>query len=164
MTGPVLVAGILLVWAGVAKAWRPAGTARALSAAGLPAPPSLVRALAVAEVAIGVGAAAAGGAFAVAMACSYGAFAVFVGVALRRGWSLSSCGCFGEPDARPTVTHLLVDVALAGVSLAGGAEGLRAISSVARHPAEGAATALVAVVTAGLVVLILSVLPTVTPA
>src|SRR5579871_2899030 len=101
MTGPVLVAAVLLVWAGAAKAWRPGDTARALAVAHLPATPAAVRALALVEVAVGVGAVVAGGPALAAMACSYGGFAAFVGVALRQGWPLSSCGCFGEPDAPP---------------------------------------------------------------
>jgi hypothetical protein len=164
VTGPVLVAALLLVGAGAAKAWRPGGTARAVAAAGLAVAPGAVRALAAAEVAVGVGAVVAGGPFTVAMAGSYAAFAVFIALALRRRWPLASCGCFGVADARPTVAHLAADAALAAVSLVAAVTGLRPLDALVRRPAEGAAVTLVAVVTAGLLVLVLSVLPTVAPA
>jgi hypothetical protein len=164
VTGAVLVAAVLLGGAGAAKAWRPGGTARALRQAGLPVGDWSVRGLAAVEVAIGAGAVAAGGVFDVGMALSYAAFAVFIGLALWRRWPLSSCGCFGVAEARPTVAHLAADAVLAGVSLAAGVAGTRPLAALAHHPAQGAAATLLAVVTAGLLVLVLSVLPTVVPA
>jgi hypothetical protein len=168
MTGPVLVGALLLVWAGGAKAWQPAGTARALSAAGLRAAPSalraVVRGLACVDVVVGVAAIAVGGPFVVAMACSYAGFALFISVARWRGWALSSCGCFGVEGARPTVAHLVADVVLCAVSAVAASDGLRPIHALAPHPAEGVAASLLAIVTAGLLVVVLSVLPTVAPA
>jgi hypothetical protein len=67
-------------------------------------------------------------------------------------------------DARPTIGHLVADAALAAVSLVAAARGLRPLDALAHQPAEGAAVALVSSVTAGLVVLALSVLPTVVQA
>ncbi len=114
LAAPLLAASGLLVAGGAAKAARPHDTARALRAAGLPVPASAVRLLAGIEVVVGAAAAVVGGpAPAAAVAASYAAFTAFLTVALRRGWSLSSCGCFGEPDSPPTVVHLVVDAALA---------------------------------------------------
>ena len=39
-----------------------------------------------------------------------------MGVASRRGLTLASCGCFGHPDAPPTVTHLAVNLGAAIVA------------------------------------------------
>jgi hypothetical protein len=166
MTGAILVAAVLLVWAGAAKAWRPAATARALAAAGLPATPSLVRCLAAAEVAVGVGAVFAGRVFEALMACSYAGFLVFVVVAITRGWPLSSCGCFGgdgvAADAPPTMAHVITDAALCVASVVGAVGGRSPMTALARRPVDGAALAVVAIVVAGLLVLVLSVLPAVT--
>ncbi len=145
---------------------RPHGTARALRAAGLPGGPLLVRLLAVAELGVGAGAAGWGGrAFDAAMAVSYALFGAFVAVALHRRWALSSCGCFGETDVPPTATHLVVDAVLAVAAAAGAATGsIRPLSGFGHHPAQATALTLVAVVTAGLVVLALTRLPTVVAA
>jgi hypothetical protein len=157
-TDVVLVGALLLIWAGAAKTARPGSTARALRSAGLPAPAAVVRGLATLEVAVGAGAVAVGGRTVdAAMAVSYGAFAVFVGAAIARGWALSSCGCFGEVDARPTRGHLIINavfgVAAAAAAVTGGA---RPLAGFGRHPAQGAALAVTAAVTAGLVVLVLT--------
>jgi methylamine utilization protein MauE len=154
VTAGLLVGCLLLVGAGVAKAWRPDDTARALHVS-----PALVRAGAALEVVVGAGAATVGGAVLTgAVALSYAAFGGFVLVALARGWPLSSCGCFGEPDSPPTVVHVVVDVTLALVALGaiGGQAPLRAAWD---RPGWGAAMVLVSVVTAGLAYLALARLP-----
>ncbi len=43
----------------------------------------------------------------------YSAFAVFVIVALRRGLSIQSCGCFGRVDTPPSVAHIAVNLVAA---------------------------------------------------
>ncbi len=107
--GPFAVAALLLVLAGIAKARRPADTVVALRAAGLPATSVLVRAGALAEVAIGGSALASGDrATAILVALSYAAFTLFVVTALRRATPLASCGCFGKPDTPPTWTHVVI--------------------------------------------------------
>jgi hypothetical protein len=160
VTGPVLVGAILLVWAGAAKAARPADTARALRAAGLPAPAALVRGLAGVEAVVGVLVIAVGGrTFDAAMAASYALFAAFVGLAIARGWSLSSCGCFGEADARPTAAHVVIDAALATVSVVAAARGVHPLAGLGGHPGETAAAVLLSAIIAGLVVLTLTRLP-----
>ena len=106
ITAPYLAAAVLLGLAGVSKIARPGGTARALRVAGIPASRGWVRAGAGGELAVAVAAlvlpSAATGAL---VAGCYAAFTVFVLLALRRRWPLSSCGCFGKPDTPPTSSH-----------------------------------------------------------
>jgi Methylamine utilisation protein MauE len=115
ITAPYLAAVALLGGAGAVKAVRPWDTANALRAAGWPSHPSLVRLGAVVEMAVAVAALAAPGRVTGSLvAACYLAFAGFIGLALRRGWVIASCGCFGRPDTPPTVTHLVLDLAAAG--------------------------------------------------
>jgi hypothetical protein len=155
------VGALLLVWAGGAKALRPTDTARALHAAHLPGSPALVRALAATEVALGVGAIVIGGTMLDgALAATYALFAVFVAVALARGWSLASCGCFGEPDAAPTRLHAVaVSVLSVFAAVAAARGGPAPVVMIARHPGTGVALVVTAVVTAGLLVTALTRLP-----
>jgi hypothetical protein len=128
LAGPFIASAALLGAGGALKVHRPATTARALRAMGLPGSPTLVRAGAAAEVAVAVGALAwASRPFALAVAGSYLAFAAFVLAALRRDVPLSSCGCFGVQDTPPTAGHVVLNLAAAGVALA-----------VAAHPAGAA--------------------------
>jgi len=160
VNGPILVGSIVLIWAGIAKVLRPGDTARALAAAHLPASSALVRAIAGVEVVVGAGAALGGGRpFDGAMAASYGLLAAFVGVAMARGWSLSSCGCFGEADARPTIAHVAVNAVLGGAAAVAAVRGVRPPAALAHHPGQAMALAAVSAVTAGLIVLTLTRLP-----
>ena len=127
--GPFLAVSGLLAAAGADKALRPQNTAKALSAAGLPATRRMVQAAAVAELAIGAGAAATGATpLAAAVALSYAGFAVFVAVARARRWPLSTCGCFATIDTPPTRGHVILDAAAAAVA------GLAALSGVPTLP------------------------------
>ena len=106
ITAPYLAAALLLGLAGVSKIARPGDTARALRVAGIPASRAWVRAGAVGELAVGVAALVVPGAATGALVAGcYAAFTVFVVLALRRRWPLSSCGCFGKPDTPPTGSH-----------------------------------------------------------
>ena len=117
LAGPFLVTVALLAAGGASKVIRPTSTARALGEMGLPARPTLVRIGAAAELAVAAGAlAGAGRPFAFLVAASYLGFAVFVGAALRRGVPLSSCGCFGVQDTPPTLVHVGINLAAAGVA------------------------------------------------
>ena len=117
LAGPFLVTAAILAAGGASKVVRPTSTARAVGEMGLPAGPTLVRVGAAAELAIAAGALAGGGRpFALLVAASYLGFAVFVGVALRRGVPLSSCGCFGVQDTPPTLVHLGFNLAAAAVA------------------------------------------------
>lgn len=113
---PYLAATVLLGAAGVAKTVRPGETANALRAAGLSGrrAGSLVRVGAAGEVVLAVAAVVVPGVLTGALvAAVYTGFAVFVIVALRRGWALSSCGCFGRPDTPPTPVHAVLNVGAA---------------------------------------------------
>jgi hypothetical protein len=117
LIGPYLIACVLLIVAGVAKAVRPADTARALGGL-VPVPyrwlRGAVRVGSVAEAALGVVAVALprpGPAWLVAV--SYAGFAVIVAVARSKGAAISSCGCFGTPDTPATMLHVVVNVGLA---------------------------------------------------
>ena len=120
LAGPFVASAALLGAAGALKIGRPAPTARALGALGLPRSPVVVRVGAAVEVVVAAGAILAGSRpFAAAVALSYLAFAAFVLVALRRHVPLSSCGCFGgATDTPPTYGHVAFDLAAAAVAVA----------------------------------------------
>jgi hypothetical protein len=114
LTAPYLASVGLLAAAGVAKVLAPTDTARALAAARLRLGRRAVRAGAAAEIAVAVGAAVGPGpVFPALVAVSYLGFAAFLAVALRRGWAISSCGCFGRPDTPPTRGHVALNLAAA---------------------------------------------------
>jgi uncharacterized membrane protein YphA (DoxX/SURF4 family) len=157
ITAPYLAATLVLGAAGIAKLIRPADTATALRAAGFPVGAALVRVGAAAELA--VAAAAVGdpspltGAL---VAAAYAAFAGFIVLALRRGWVLSSCGCFGRPDTPPTIAHAVLNGSAAASALWWavswpGKPGLSHLGRLFSHqPWHGGPLALVVVVLAGL--------------
>lgn len=151
------VAGVVVV-AGAAKAVRPADTARALRQLGWPGSPRLVRCLGAFEFVLGVCAAISGNRIAaLLLALSYLGFTAFIAIALRRGGAVSSCGCFGRPDTPPTVSHLLVVVAGALVSVAVAVRpgaGLTAVTGV-----RGVVVVLLAGIAAWLAVLSMTLLP-----
>jgi hypothetical protein len=143
--GPALVAAALLALAGAQKLVDPAMTVGALRALRLPSSSALVRAGSAAELALGVAAVAIGGSVLWSLvALSYLALGAFVVTALRRGTMLGSCGCFGREDTPPHVTHVVLNLLLAGVA-AGAAASLDTpiVDELADHP--GAAVALLAI-------------------
>jgi hypothetical protein len=158
LLAPFVAAAAVVAVAGAAKAVRPADTARALRQLGWPGSPLLVRVLGAIEIVLGVSAAITGDRIAAALlALSYLGFATFVAMALRRGGAVSSCGCFGRPDTPPTVSHLLVVLAGALVSLLVAIRpgaGLTAVSG-----ARGVLIVLLAGITAWLAVLAMTLLP-----
>jgi hypothetical protein len=139
MAGPFIAVAFLLAVAGALKLIRPSPTANALAAVGLPRSEPLVRAVAVAELAVAVAALVTGHPLAAGLvALGYLVFAGFVVVALRAGTPLSSCGCFGVPDTPPTVVHVGVNVAAAGVATAVAlGPGGTVTDAVAAQPAAG---------------------------
>jgi len=161
LAGPFALAAVLLVVGGSAKAVRPRDTAHALTALGLPGREGLVRALAGAELIIGLGAlVVAGPLFAGLVALSYGLFVVFVVAALRSGHPISSCGCFGKVDTPPSVIHVTVNFVAAVVALAAVfADDLSMPHILAHQPLAGAPFVLLVGVGALLVVLSLGALP-----
>lgn len=134
LIGPYLVACGLLAIAGVAKAARPDDTARALvqltapidgrgpsrrRTPGFGTVRSLVRIGAAAEALLGVVALVVPRTGTAAAVCaSYLVFAGFVALAIVRGGTLATCGCFGRPDTPPTAVHVAVNLVLAGSAAA----------------------------------------------
>jgi hypothetical protein len=114
LSGPVLVLTALLALAGAFKIWRPAPTAGALRAMGLPARPVLVRLLGAGELALGSAALLTGARPLLALvAAAYLAFAAFVAAALMSGSPAQSCGCFGQPDTPASAVHLVANLVAA---------------------------------------------------
>jgi hypothetical protein len=172
MNAPIWLGGygaaaVLLAGAGVAKAARPANTARALRQLGLPASTSAVRAAATAELLVAASVLVVGGRWPAALlAASYLVFAAVVTLASRRGSPLSSCGCFGEVDAPPTVVHAMLNLCFAAMAASllvggrppalvpGGAERV-----AAGDPLLGAVFVLLTLTIAYLAYLVMAVLP-----
>ncbi len=111
LAGPLIVACLLLVVAGVAKIHRPGATAAAAAALGLPSNAVLVRGLGVGELAVAVATMAFGGWWPVVVGAVYSGFAAFIVVAVRRG--VESCGCLGQRSASPRHAHAALDAVLA---------------------------------------------------
>ena len=161
--GPFLAAAGLLVVAGVPKIIDPLPLVRALRTAGMPAGRVLVRAFAIAEVAIGGWALVAPGRLSAALvAAAYLVFTAFVARVLTRGGVLGSCGCFGKPDTPATRTHLALT---GGAALTALAVTIDAPSGVwSDVDPAGLTTAGLAVVIGFLAWQVMAVLPTTSPA
>jgi hypothetical protein len=156
VTAPFLAATFLLGAAGVAKLARPDDTARALHIVGLPLGRSAVRVGALSELLVAIAALAfPGPSTGGLVAVSYGAFGVFVFLALRRGWPLASCGCFGRPDTRPTTAHAVLNLGAAAVAVWWAAVAEGPLREVIRHePWGGGPLLLVTAVISGLAYLV----------
>lgn len=143
-TGPALIAAALIALAGAQKLLDPTMTVGALRSMGLPSSRWFVRAGSAAELALGVAAITLGGAAIWwLVAVSYLAFALFVVAALRRGTMIGSCGCFGREDTPPHLSHVALNLALAGAAVAAAAsQDGPLIDELEQHP--GSAAALVA--------------------
>jgi hypothetical protein len=166
LAGPFAIAAVLLAAGGAAKAVRPRDTAQALTAVGMRFPQLLPARVAVRvggtlEAAIGVAALLVGGPVLCALvAASYAAFAAFVVVALRTGAPISSCGCFGKVDTPPSIVHVVLDVAFAGVAAAAAFTGAVALPDVlADQPLLGIPFVLLLVIGCSLVFLAFTSLP-----
>ena len=111
LTGPLAVAALVLVMAGVAKLRAPAPAARALRELGVPAAAPAIRAFAAGEVALGVWALVNAGAVeAIGLACCYAVFAMLALLLARRR---AACGCFGESDFPASRVQALLSGVLA---------------------------------------------------
>jgi hypothetical protein len=178
--GPLLVAALLAVGAGVVKVLRPHNTVVAIEAvlattrfparAGGGPPvragkrfrvaPALVRIGSAGEMVVGIAALAGSRWGCAALAASYVAFAIFVAVALHRGAPVSSCGCFGEPDVPPTWTHVLFDLAAAAVAATAAARDVPSLPSVlGAQPLGGVPFVAIACIATAAAYLLLSELP-----
>jgi len=156
VTAPFLAATVTLGGAGAAKLLKPEDTAGALRAAGLPLGRGAVRVGAVAEVVVAAAAVVWPGPLTCSLvAASYAALSVFVIVALRKGWPLASCGCFGRPDTRPTAAHAALDAAAAGGAIWWAITAPATMGPVFSHaPWAGGPLVLVTLLIAGLAYLI----------
>jgi hypothetical protein len=156
--GPFAAFALLLGFAGAAKAWRPLPTVRALRSVSLPSSVRLVRTLGVGEAIIAIAALVTAGPIAPALvALSYAGFAVFVGYAMARGGSISSCGCFGKADSAPTSLHVVVNVAAALIAAAAALGAARSpVAELAHSPGAGVAMVALVLVIAGLAYLALA--------
>jgi hypothetical protein len=166
LAGPFAIAAVLLAVGGALKAVRPRDTAQALVAVGLRVPRFLPARVAVrvggaVEAGIGVAALLVGGPVLCGLvAASYLAFSVFVLVALRSGAPISSCGCFGKVDTPPSIVHVVVDLALAGVAVAAAFTGGVALPDVlADQPLVGIPFLLLLAIGCSLVYLAFTALP-----
>jgi hypothetical protein len=113
----------LAVLAGGQKLLDPTSLVRAARSVSLPIGALSVRVLAGFEVAVGLVVLLVGSRLAsLALSASYALFTAFVVLALTRGGVLSSCGCFGRADLRPTRSHALLTAAIS-VAAATGAPG-----------------------------------------
>jgi hypothetical protein len=166
LAGPFAIASVLLAAGGGAKALRPSDTAQALTTVGLRFPAFLPARVAVriggaVELVVGVAALLVGGPVLCALvALSYLAFAAFVVIALRSGAPISSCGCFGKVDTPPSVVHVVLDVAFAGVAAVAAFTGGVALPDVlADQPLAGVPFVMLVVIGCSLVFLAFSSLP-----
>jgi hypothetical protein len=141
LSGPFVIAALALCVAGVAKLRSPRPAAEALRAAGLPSHPSLVRAFAAAELALGLYAALSASTIAAfVVAAMYAGFAGLTLVLHRRH---AACGCFGADGAPASPGHSAISAALAATATATAiwhAHGLRWIAD--RPPATAGALAI----------------------
>ncbi len=110
IAGAWIGAGLLLL-AGVAKVTRPAAPGRALVLAGLPGGAGAARALGLVEVVAALAGLAVGGLAWLGTALLYVGFTAFVVRERRR--PAASCGCFGEEGVPLTGLHGVVDAVLA---------------------------------------------------
>jgi uncharacterized membrane protein YphA (DoxX/SURF4 family) len=101
----LLAAAFVLLWSGVGKLRQPAAAAEFLRSMRLPFPYVLVRAAAVAEIAVGGAVLFWPRAAATGMAVLYSVFAVVVAAQLRQPTG-RPCGCFGADTSPPSHTHL----------------------------------------------------------
>ncbi|MGI8579268.1 MAG: MauE/DoxX family redox-associated membrane protein [Solirubrobacteraceae bacterium] len=158
---PLLTVAAVLVVAGVAKLRAPGRAVGALQEAGLPGGRTVIRLVAVAELAVGLmNLLAPSRGSAAALALAYLAFAVFTARLIRIGRAGSSCGCFGEGAAPAHAGHVALNLMAAGLgSLAvlSPPDGLVAI--LRRDPALGSLTLLTVAGAAWALCLIYAALP-----
>ena len=161
LAGPYLASAALLAVAGGAKLRDPLALVRALRSVGIAAPHLLVRAVATAELVLGLAAIGSGSrAAAAGVAVSYAVFTAFVLLALRRGGVLASCGCFGKADTPPTRTHVAVTGALAAVAGGVAVRPVGALPDLLREqPGTGLPLLLTSAVVAVTAYLVLALLP-----
>lgn len=161
LIGLYLVAGILLVAAGVAKAVRPGGMTRAFAATLHLDPERLygtVRILAAGEAVLGVVALVWPAPVPAALvATSYLAFAALLTVVRTKGGALASCGCFGRPDTPVTAPHVIADLCLGASAVAVAAAGQEGsiLALLSGQPGRGLPLVMTSLLAAWLSVLVM---------
>ena len=150
LSGPLLVAALLLLLAGGQKLVDPAPAAGALRALGLASNRRLVQVAAAGELVLGAAAIAAPHpAVFAAVGAVYLGFAAFVVAAMRAGTAIASCGCFGREDTPPSAFHVVLNLAFASVAVFAAATATDPLAVLADQPLGGAPMVLmVALVTA----------------
>lgn len=144
LSAAVTVLALLLVHAGVVKLWRPEAAGAALAAAGLPSASPAPQLVGVSEIVIGGAALVTG--HPVAFTLLGVTYAVFAGFSVRQRSRGAGCGCFGEPTAEVSGSHI-------GLDVVGAVAGLGAAAAAAPAPlalaAEGPLVAVLTVLLAG---------------
>ncbi len=129
------VAVALLGASGVTKIIDPLPSAGALRQASLPSSPSIARLLGGTEIAISILALGIGGIWVGLAGLMFGAFTIFLLVAMVRDLPIQSCGCFGKDDTPPTVTHVVFNT-VAMISLFVAARGSSGLIDWSVGPVE----------------------------
>jgi hypothetical protein len=143
LSGPFLAASGVLCVSGAAKLRSPRAALPTLALLGLPSRTSVVRAVATAELAIGLaGLIAPSRATALVIAAAYATFAV---LATRLAALRASCGCFGESEAAASPVQALLSGALAIVAIAAAASPPGGLQWVLAQPVATAATLILGV-------------------
>tara|TARA_B110000014_G_C20011826_1_gene524643 strand:- start:129 stop:641 length:513 start_codon:yes stop_codon:yes gene_type:complete len=118
----------VLVISGVGKILSPKPTESALSTVGLPSSPSVVRALGITEILLGVSGVVMGGQYIpIAVGVLFALFAVFIIFVIRHD-DLATCGCFGAMNEPPTLLHASANIIFMVIALT--AIGIDGISEV----------------------------------
>lgn len=161
LVGPLAALGLVLVVSGVLKLVDTAPTEAMFGALSLPRSALAVRAVALFEIVVGVGAAVLGGRVAAALvAVAYAGFAVVSLVLVRRGERSVSCGCFGRSSATISPIHVVVDGVAALVAAAAAVAGAPGWFDVwSEQPGAGVPGLLLVVIVAALTIAVLTVLP-----
>jgi hypothetical protein len=108
-----LIAALLLAGAGLAKVVKPESATSGLVAVGIPISSFMVRVGALLEVVVALGNVFTSSVGARAcLVASYLGFAIYLNVA-RKSPAVSSCGCFGDRGAPPSLRQVLVDLVIA---------------------------------------------------
>jgi hypothetical protein len=122
LTGLLGMVGVLLAAGGASKLRQPAATVRSFGALGVRVPVGVVGAMAVGEVGLGLALVVVGGWWLAALgAAVFAGFTVITVRLLRLGDAATSCGCFGDRSAPPSVLHAIVDAGAAAVLAVGAA-------------------------------------------
>lgn len=166
LLGAYYTSAVVVGIAGASKIRKPAVTARALQAVGLPHRRLYARLLGAFEVAVALAALIEPSPSGFALAGVYTAFGLITVYQLVGHSTVTSCGCFGDVETPPTPYHILFDaaaVALALIVTSSSTTPAGLDDLITRHPALAASYLVALAAAAYLAVLSLSLLPIVGP-